>query len=236
MRNRSRALALIVVAGAVLWLLKARETRTQDDHPLIVETVPDTASPKTPGSARSLASVPQPSHRPAPVRSWHAKAVVPNQTLPTPPPAEQVDSVWEKPLRRFAGSEILSTYETDPDQEGNFTRVDILKTDFKYPLIKMRERWHLDPTTGKSILTGRSAMVADHVLVTLRPGISQDQFVSFLAQNNWSILKRMPYSGIYLVSIEGTDPTALDQALNVLRDHPEIVARSSPDYIAFNNE
>ncbi len=217
---------LVLLVSAALWLVH------QDDQDTSLDTTARTA-PAIPvlwslaGTRAPAASQPS-GHRPAPkvplavVRDLLAAGARPN-------------SYSEKTLHRFAGAEILAVYDSPADEEGNFLHHQLLRTDFKYSLVNMREHWQIDPETGEKSLRGRDAVVADHVMASLAPGASPAQFQTFLAENHLSILKELPGTGLYLITFDAHDPQALEQTVALLRGHPELIDKSAPDYIAFNN-
>lgn len=95
----------------------------------------------------------------------------------------------------FRNAEILNSRQTARDAHGQSTRIRLLRTDFKYPLIRQEEQLKLDPTTGQDRITGTVSMVADHIIVTLQPGKTEADLKAALARRGGSIVRPIGTAG-----------------------------------------
>jgi hypothetical protein len=74
---------------------------------------------------------------------------------------------------RFAGARLVEMTESPADADGHATRIRILDTRFKYPLVRVEESVSRDAASGAERVSARREMVADHIIVKLRPGKTQ---------------------------------------------------------------
>lgn len=129
----------------------------------------------------------------------------------------------------FGYAKVMTAIQTEPDNKGRFLKVEIYNTDFKYPLIRVAEKWSAD-----SKMVARSAMVADHLMVRWTDQADPVQIHDFLSANAATIRHLDPDSNIMLIAFDGADPRALGRMLNTFRQS-SLVDTASPDYIASNN-
>lgn len=95
----------------------------------------------------------------------------------------------------FADGNTLDSRDSEPDSEGRFVRTRLLETDFKYPLIQMEENLKKNAATGQEEILTRAAMVADHVMVRVQPGIGEDELSELVRQCGYAIRKKNVYTG-----------------------------------------
>jgi subtilisin family serine protease len=134
--------------------------------------------------------------------------------------------VWEALLR----APVVQTRTLPPDPNGRIITQRVIEWKGRYPLLRIEE----DRTRGAAEPVERRVMVADHLMVKRRDGISHDQLASWVQSMGLDIRRRMPGSDFYLIalpsgSLEGFD--ALQQKLN----GPEMpVEYAEPDPIRFS--
>jgi hypothetical protein len=128
--------------------------------------------------------------------------------------------------------------ETPRDRDGNFKRIRTIQTSFKYPLLRIVERFGPGPGQAGDRLLSETAMVADHVLVQVPDGVSRSQLSRVAARYGGQIRRALLPANVdaeptlFLVAFDGTDPLALDRMLKALRAEGEIVRSAGPDFIA----
>jgi hypothetical protein len=172
-----------------------------------VDRSPASASPSTPGHpVRGLSSLFQPN----PLQPGR---------LPDP----------------FEGMPVLAREDGPADREGRFFRLKILRTRMMYPLVRVVERRRRDPHTGEETLLQKSEMVADHVMLRLEPGYTQEDLERLAERLDMKIRKAPVYSKIYLVSFElgdtdGVMLRSLDRTIALLKAS-RVVAAPEPDFI-----
>ena len=81
----------------------------------------------------------------------------------------------------------------------------LVKTKQKYPLLRLEERYEW--VGGKRTLMDRKASVADHLIVKPRAGATEGEVLADLGIAGAKVRKKMPASGIWLVSfpVSGMD-------------------------------
>jgi hypothetical protein len=143
---------------------------------------------------------------------------------------ERVGSGFRRSLRRtIPVLETLLTIDAPTRSDGSRYRTQIVRTEFKYPLIRVETQIS---ASGEAISTRQ--MVADHVLVKLQDGSSQKDLEDILSRQRAGsvyIRKAAHTPGLFLVAFDGTDVGAMDRVIRTLESETHVVARSEPDLI-----
>ena len=134
------------------------------------------------------------------------------------------------------GTEVLSSVESEPDGAGDRTRLTLVETTFKYPLLRVSERLHRDALTGKETVHERVVMVADHVVVRPRSGIRAEAVNDLITRLGGTIRKKLPASGIFLVSFDNPTVDTVPTALGNFAREAAVVRSVDPDYIVHANK
>ena len=143
-------------------------------------------------------------------------------TLPVAQAAKVID--------RYADAPVLSRSESIT-ADGKILRVRIVKTDFKYPLLRIENVIAKDPQTGAETLTAQTAMVADHVLVKSKPGVEAADFQALLARTGATLRRRIPNSDLFIVEFPAPGPNTVPDAVKALGAEAKFVQYAEPDYI-----
>lgn len=172
------------------------------------------ALPTAPASPREV-----PNHSPAAVATLPAGDAA---TLAVAQPAGMID--------RYADAPVLSRSESK-SADGKILRVRVVKTDFKYPLLRVEDVITKDPQTGAESLTKQTVMVADHVLVKTKPGVEAGDFQAMLARAGATLLRKIPNSDLCLVQFPAPRTNTVPDAVKVLGAEANFVLYAEPDYI-----
>lgn len=139
----------------------------------------------------------------------------------------------------YADAEVLAASEKLVGGNANRTeRVRVVKTKTgKYPLIRIVETIERDPSSlgsgaGERVLR-RAAMVADHILVKVRPGLDKTLLAGINARHGTTIRKKMLAPDTYLIALNGYAPEAVPEAIAAYQREVNAVAYAEPDFIAF---
>lgn len=111
-------------------------------------------------------------------------------------------------------------------------RIRIVRTDFKYPLIRLEETFRHNDQTGADILIQQTAMVADHMVVKLAPGTNASAFSTAVTAAGASIRSLKPASKVYLITVPS--PLAINglpDAIDTLKTLHGLVRIAEPDFI-----
>jgi subtilisin family serine protease len=104
--------------------------------------------------------------------------------------------------------------------------------DFKYPLIRVKEEW-VEDEKGRRMIT-QLGMVADHILMKpADPKLDEGEVLARLARLGGTMRKKMPSSGIWLVSFPEPDLDTIPEALEEAAKHQDLILYAEPDYLAF---
>jgi len=116
--------------------------------------------------------------------------------------------------------------------KGQATRVSLIETNMKHPLMVVKESG-VSLSQGEEKIDTIEAQVASHFILQIKPNVSQSLFESKLASMNFSIKEKLSDTS-FIVSIN--DPATIDeietkkQSLESLND---FVAAVEPDYFVY---
>src|SRR6266851_10146522 len=147
--------ALVVVSGflAGLWLIKSSlDSRLSKD------------SGKAPGQHAGASND---------LGKAHDLAAKPN-----PPRSGPAASHGWPPSSLLTNVQVVAARETSPDAQGRFIRTRLVKASFKYPLVRVEETLTTDAATGAETVLHRIEMVGDHIMVKLRPGVTEQDLTA----------------------------------------------------------
>lgn len=131
----------------------------------------------------------------------------------------------------WAKFQVLEQRDTvAPD--GSTLRDKLVKSEGKYQLILVEEKFNpgSDPSKPGAIPDKRTSMVADHVMITVKPKVTQEQVEQLAASIGGQIRRHLPNSQVYLISFEASNVYALKQMVETLKQS-KLVNSSEPDYI-----
>ena len=136
------------------------------------------------------------------------------------------------PLRRFEGATVLHRKVLAKTGKAGRRRVSILRAEMKYPLIRLEERFTIDRESGEEGFEMTLAMVADHVIVKLRPGRTTADLEAAAGVHGAKIRRAMRLvPDLYLVEFPEAKIDTVPDGIVALMDDKETVAYAEPDYI-----
>ena len=135
---------------------------------------------------------------------------------------------------RFPGSVVLDTRDGIPDANGRFTRLQLLRTQMKYPLIRVEQTLEMDPATHAEKLIHQTEMVADHVVVELIKGKTEADLVQALEEVGGTIRRKLnlDYSSTYLIALPKATLDAVPDAAAKLSQFKSVLNFSEPDFLS----
>ena len=164
------------------------------------------------------------------------------RTAPPPPPepADVADTVSLLPgnpiavkQARFEDARVVAVREHLRRPDGTMERVRLVETELQYPLIRVVETLVLDRAAKTTHVAGAVAMVADHIIVKLRPGITEEELVAFNRLYGAEIRKRMSAPATYLVEFPHAEIDTIVNAIAAYGDEANLVAYAEPDYVVY---
>ncbi len=132
---------------------------------------------------------------------------------------------------RFPHADVVEMRESDPDNEGRITRTRLVRTNFKYPLIRVEERVQTDDLAEQEEIISQQSMVADHVMVRVQPGVGEIELSEMVGQHGYVIRKKMYAPDMYLVEMLDAGLDSIDEAVASLRDETAIIKYAEADCI-----
>ncbi len=143
--------------------------------------------------------------------------------------------IWTGPQSdRYKEATIVSCRDTVTNSDGTVQRIKILqlKKSAKYPLVRVEETIAEDPQDPKHPrLVSRKTMVADHVIVGLRPEATLADLGKLALAHGGKIRRKLRAPNMYLVEIPAQNHQALPAAINAFSRAASSVAFAEPDYI-----
>lgn len=208
-------LCVLIGVGAYVGYLNSPAHHTEPMSPAPAPQIPE------PHSSPVLLPTPTSKGSPTPL----AKTPAPEQN---PPPTQPMRVLVDP----YQDDTVIAQVETKPDPDGNFTRTKVVRSNtFKYPLIRVKEGLVKNFSSGEESLQSRTAMVADHVIVTLEPEYTESDLTNLLQSiGNYQIRKTGRSSHYFLVTFEGTTVSGVDKAIQDLK-RSKIVSSVEPDFI-----
>jgi subtilisin family serine protease len=128
---------------------------------------------------------------------------------------------------------LIDEREGTPGAEGRFTRRRLYETTFKYPMVLVEEVFAARIPGAKPELVTRRDMVADHVIVKLKPGVSEQALVGLAEKHGTRIRRRMNAPGLYLVKTAEVSLDAVEKALAAFAAEAAAVAYAEPDHVVY---
>lgn len=145
---------------------------------------------------------------------------------------EQALPPTEPPWKRLTRVEILESREGQPNADGFFKRLSLVRTDMKYPLVRIEETFHITSPSGSPIRF--TAAVADHMMVRVVDGLSEEKVATIAAQHGFSIRKKMLAPDTYLIAFGDVSLDSLPAAMEAFQAEANAVQCAEPDYMIFS--
>lgn len=152
-------------------------------------------------------------------------------------PLEVAQTYRPRPKKIFPEGQVVTSVETKPNDKGFFLKVSVMKTDFKYPLIRVAQAWYIDPSknndAGSAEFVAESAMVADHFMLQLNEDAPADEVEAFLKDQGAYVRDAHLESSMLLIGFDGVDPHSMGRILSAIQKNAWVKS-VSPDYIAIS--
>ncbi|WP_009965545.1 S8 family serine peptidase [Verrucomicrobium spinosum] len=149
------------------------------------------------------------------------------------PPAGGPNSPRRGVPAEIASGKVVAADNSEISPDGVQRRVTLHETNFKYPHLRMEEQVRR-MANGGEVLVKRNVMVADHLMVTLKPRVTEPEFQAWLGQHQLTIRERIPNAPLYLVATKDPSLETYDAALLALAEAGSPIAYADPDYIVQN--
>ncbi len=208
---------LVAVLGAWWWAhARSGERPVPRAVPLpaaVVASTPDAAGRNSSGA-------------PIPIATAHGSSPGASPT----PVTEDLREVTD----HFAGLPVEAEREfPSPSQpRSRWEVVRLLRNDkSKYPLVRVIEQWVADKG-GKGVRVRQQAMIADHVMIKLKPGARIDELLARHSALQPAVRRYMPASGLYVISFDTPDLDTVPRALQEFRRSGDLIRNAEPDWVA----
>jgi subtilisin family serine protease len=161
-----------------------------------------------------------PSRRPVPSP---ARTAAPDAARQTPPQRSMPG--W------LDGAETVQAREQATEEPGVVQRVRVVRSDFKYPFLRVEQRTRRDAATGAESVLDEAEVVADHLLVRLVPGKGRRDLEAAAGRLGLTLRRAMLSPGMFIVKLPGPDADAMDLAIRALLEERGLVRWVGPDPI-----
>ncbi|MBI2441164.1 MAG: hypothetical protein HYV35_07330, partial [Lentisphaerae bacterium] len=101
----------------------------------------------------------------------------------------------------------------------------------KHPYLRVKEAIVRDETTGKEIVLSREAVVADHMMVKLKEGVTAADLEAINRRYGCEIRKVVGVAGLYLVKLPGQDLNLLSAMIARYLQETNVVSAAEPDSV-----
>lgn len=131
---------------------------------------------------------------------------------------------------RFRNSTVIASRETLLENN-EIVRVEILKTEMKYPFIRVESHLRKDPITGEEKLLVAYEAVADHVMVSLQPGKTEADLLAAIEAVHGTIRSNLEldFAPTYLVALPEPTLDAVPDAVKQLGVFKDLCRVVEPD-------
>jgi|GEM_PF-5549361 len=167
--------------------------------------------------SRSAVAVPEVAIRPA----------EPAQAAPATPAAESDPAAGV--ADPAAEAALIAESWTPTDADGMYERVRIGRTDRKYRQVRIEERPRARPGLEAPVLVDCAEMVADHLIVSIRPDQSRADLERGADGISATIRDFSPQAHLALIAFDGTEPGSMARVRGELAR--QALAHPEPDYI-----
>jgi large repetitive protein len=165
---------------------------------------------------------------PAPPKSLASKLTPSPTSRPVSSPA--VRDTNDLPVEVKEGK-LIEQRVSERTANGQFRRVSVYQTAFKYPFLRVEE-FFTKTADGMEKSVSRNVMVADHFIVRLKRGMTEEALTQHLATLGLSIRRHLPNSAFYTAALKTPTIAAYDAALKAIETPPGPAVYAEPDFIA----
>ena len=120
------------------------------------------------------------------------------------------------------------------DASGVQTRTTIYKTTFKYPYLRV-EASIMRNERGQDVITRQRTMVADHLMIKAREGVTKEALQAHVAPLGAGIRRQVGRTDIYLIALKSPAVKDFDHALSTWKQGDALIEHAEPDFIAMAN-
>lgn len=146
--------------------------------------------------------------------------------------ASKNNAVATTGLESLKGKPIILESTSEKDAFGNYIISKVVKTDSKYPYIRIIEHFSTTPGNAPQ-MRKQSLMIADHLTVKLQEGVNIDTLVALADSQGYSIRKTYQSTDLALVSFPLEDVHSLEDAQSFFAKHKDTIAYAEADYLRF---
>ncbi len=148
-------------------------------------------------------------------------------------PAEFRKKLPKTPLERILeGHDAVMSWEESGKDETVVTN-EIYKTDFKYPMVQVERTWAVDRDTGSRAKRSEYAMVADHVMVKLKPQTGVSALDKLNQMFGATVRKKMYAPDMYIVKLAEKDLGKVKEMAAHFEKAAATIAYAEPDYLVY---
>lgn len=132
--------------------------------------------------------------------------------------------------------DVIDSRDLPVSADGRATRLRLISTSMKYPLLRIEETVTPDHETRQRALTQGYAMVADHILVKLHADSTEDDLAALNQKYGATIRKRLSGGNMYLVAFNDVTLDTVPKKIEAYTQEAELVSYAEPDYVVYANQ
>lgn len=163
---------------------------------------------------------------PRPVASApNIQSIVPVAPETMPEPEARAGKI-ETALER---AEVVEARTLPPDADGVVVKQRVIRWHGKYPLLRIEEDVSRDPLEKGE----QRVMVADHLMVTLREGFSEEQLQAWVNGMGFKVRRHLPGTDVFLIGLPSGSLVGFDAMLKRFNEPGLPVEMAEPDALRF---
>ena len=126
-------------------------------------------------------------------------------------------------------AEVVEARTLPPDAEGVVVKQRVIRWHGKYPLLRIEEDVSRDPLEKGE----PRVMVADHLMVTLREGFSEEQLQGWVNGMGFKMRRHLPGTDVFLIGLPSGSLAGFDAMLKRFNEPGLPVEMAEPDALRF---
>jgi hypothetical protein len=146
-------------------------------------------------------------------------------------PGQTVANTGKGYASLLGGAELLESKILPGGKSEAFSRVRLYKTAFKYPYILVQEQVAIDGRSGIEVVENRKAMVANHLVVKLKPGKNEQELKRISDRVGASVQRKLKAPDTYLIELSASTIDAVTKAMDELTKEVDVVSAADPDFL-----
>lgn len=164
------------------------------------------------------------------IQQAHQTKIKPVKTINSK--TSELSSTQLSGIELIEKSPVIMESVSEVDVSGNYHATKIVKTDFRFPLIRIVENFKQE-AAGSTRLIKRSFMIADHLSVKLQEGVDLNDLQHFAESQGYTIRTSYQDASYALVSFPIDKPDSIEDVKAIFAEQVDLVVYAEIDPLRF---